>query len=61
MSKPSPYLAAIEAFTEAEDCSVTDLLVENPRCVEIAARFGKTPMQVALDINRRYLYLPRKP
>jgi hypothetical protein len=47
------YLAAIDAFTEAEDCFVVDLLVENPRCVESAERFGKTPMQVALDINRR--------
>jgi hypothetical protein len=49
------YLAAIAAFTEDEDCSPVDAVAQNSRCLEIAARFGKTPEQVAKDINREYL------
>jgi hypothetical protein len=50
----SDYLAAIEAFAEAEDCPRVEDAAQNLRCVEIAERFGKTPEQVALDINREY-------
>lgn len=49
------YLAAIEAFAEDADCSPVEDVAQHPRCVEIAARFGKTPAQVALDINREFL------
>jgi hypothetical protein len=49
------YLAELEAFIEEEDCSPVDAVALNPRCVEIAARFGRTPEQVAKDINREYL------
>ena len=39
------YLAAIEAFAEADDCPRVEDAAQNPRCVEIAERFGKTPAQ----------------
>jgi hypothetical protein len=50
------YLAAVADFTEAEDCSPVDAVALNPRCIQIAKHFRKTPEQVANDINRYYLH-----
>lgn len=55
MADSPDCLDAIEAFAEWEDCSPVGAVAENPRCLEIALRFGKTTEQVALDINRCYL------
>jgi hypothetical protein len=55
MSDAPDYLAAIEAFTEDEDCDPVDAVAQNPRCLEIAIRFDKTPERVAKDINREFL------
>jgi hypothetical protein len=49
------YQAQIDAFAEGEDCSPVEEVVKNPRCIEIAQRFGKTPDEVSKDINRRYI------
>jgi hypothetical protein len=51
MRRPRTYAAAINDFTEHEHCSPVDEVVHNPRCIEIARQFGKTPEQVSLDIN----------
>jgi hypothetical protein len=51
----STYFAEIGAFAEEEECSPVDAVAQNPRCLEIAIRFDKTPEQVAKDINREYL------
>jgi hypothetical protein len=56
------YLIAVEDFTETEDCSPVELVPLNPRCIEIASQFNKTPDEVAADINRVYLdsYRPQR-
>jgi len=53
--KNSDYLAAVTDFTETEDCSPVEAVPRNPRCIEIAEKFTKTPDEVAHDINRVYL------
>jgi hypothetical protein len=55
------YAAALDAFTETEDCSPVDAVQHNPHCIDIARRFGKTPAQVSKDINRVYLDSYRPP
>lgn len=52
---PDDYLAAVADFTENEDCASVETVPLNPRCIEIARRFNKTPDEVAKDINRVYL------
>lgn len=49
------YAAAVAAFAENEDCSPVEAVPLNPRCIEIARQFNRTPAQVAKDINRVYL------
>jgi beta-glucosidase-like glycosyl hydrolase len=49
------YAAAVKDFGENEDCSPVDAVQHNPRCIDIARRFGKTPAQVSRDINRQYI------
>jgi hypothetical protein len=49
------YAAAVEDFSDKEDCSPVDAVEHNPRCIDIARRFGKTPAQVSKDINRLYI------
>jgi hypothetical protein len=49
------YFTALADFTETEDCSPVEAVPRNPRCIEIAERFNKTPDEVAHDINRVYL------
>jgi hypothetical protein len=49
------YQADIADFAENEDCTPIEDVVKNPRCIEIAQRFGKTPEEVSRDINRHYI------
>ena len=49
------YLAAIEEFAETGECSPVELVAGLPSVKDIAGRFGKTPGEVAKDINRVYL------
>jgi hypothetical protein len=49
------YRAALADFAETEDCSPVETLALNPRCIEIARQHGKTPEEVAADINRVYI------
>ncbi len=55
MRRPRTYAAAINDFTEHQHCSPVDDVVHNPRFIEIARQFGKTPEQVSLDINHIYI------
>lgn len=54
-ANPAAYRAAVADFTENEDCSPVEAVPLNPRCIEIARQFNKTPQEVAKDINRAYL------
>jgi hypothetical protein len=58
-SGKATYDAAMKDFRENEDCSPVDAVQHNPRCIDIARRFGKTP--VSKDINRHYLDSYRMP
>jgi hypothetical protein len=49
------YRTLVTAFAESENCSPVDDVPLNPRCIEIARQFGKTPEEVAADINRVYI------
>jgi hypothetical protein len=49
------YVAAVGEFLENEACSPVEEVPLNPRCIQIARRFHKTPAEVALDINREYI------
>jgi len=48
-------MAAVADFAENEDCSPVEAVPLNPRCIEIARQFNKTPEEVAKVINRVYL------
>jgi hypothetical protein len=54
-SRQRRYLAAVAMFAETEDCSPVESVPLHPRCIEIARQFGKSPQEVAADINRVYL------
>ena len=61
-SKPSGlYLATIERFAEAEDCTPPDELSFLATLQNIAKRFGKSPEEVASDINQIFLESYRPP
>ena len=49
------YPAAVASFAATEDCSPVEAVPAHRRCRQIARQFGKTPQQVAADINRLYL------
>jgi hypothetical protein len=49
------YAAALDAFTEAEDCSPVDAVQHNPLRIDIARRFGKTPAQVCRKTSTGFI------
>lgn len=49
------YLAALEEFGETEECWSEVVILQNPAAHVLAKQFGKTPQDVAADINRLYV------
>jgi hypothetical protein len=55
MKKQKSYRDAVELLSSQIECSPVELVETYDSVKELASRFGKTPKEVSLDINKIYL------